>query len=355
MRIERIQNSSGKEIYTLALTRSPFLAKTHQKPIITVKGKGTDLAKNTQLQKWAKRKMIAMKLVLKIIDVAKKYGDDAFKKQLWNTYHCLENVYTTKGRLHGKYCKNRFCPVCCGIRKAELIHKYQSFIEGNWKAPYFVTLTVKSPNAKRLPMIVEGMYRAFAKIIDKYHRGNKKGKCIILVGIRTFECGFNEERRTYNPHFHIIVSNKEIAEIVVKEWCKMWTSKYTHRAAQNITKVWSIKGALVELIKYCNKIFTEPDKDKKIQQKVNPKIYAAAMYNIFKVMKKHHVLDSFGFTLPKSEKEAIKTPATEYREWTFDPQSCDYINVDLDFPLIGFEKPPELEYLLENCIDTETE
>lgn len=352
MRIEPKRNPLGRNIYTLAVDRTPLYVKLPRTPIIIVKGKGANIANNVGLQKWAKRKMISRALVLKLIDVAKEYGDTEFIQKCWNAYHCLGKIYTTGGRLHGDYCKHRFCPLCCGIHKADMINRYYPYFKREWEHPYFVTLTVKSPKAKNLKKIVDAMCRAMSKIIDKYNRGYKKGKCSRLIGIRALECGFNPDKHTYNPHFHIIVKNKEIAETLKKEWCKLWTLRYANPAAQKVKRVWDMQGALIELIKYCGKIFTEPEYDKKLQGMAKPIIYAHALYNILKVLEKKHVFEPFGFTLPKQPKKGTFTPVSDYKKWHLDPKTGDYVNEDLDFPLIGFEKPPELEHLLEKCIDT---
>ncbi len=352
MRIERKRNPLGKEIYTLAVHRTPLYVKPSRNPVIIVKGKGKDIADNTGLQKLAKRRMISNALVLKLIDVAKEYRDYDFIKQCWNAYHCLGKIYTTGGKLHGKYCKLRFCPLCCGNRKADLLNRYYPYFQNEWGNAYFVTLTVKAQKVKNLKKYIDGMCRAIAVIIDKYDRGYKKGKCKKLIGIRTLECGFNPEKHTYNPHFHIIVKNKEIGDTLKKEWCKLWTLKYANPGAQKVKPVWNMQGALIELIKYCGKIFTEPDNDKKLQGMAAPTIYAHALYNILKALDKKHVFEGFGFTLPEQPKKVTFTPVGDYKIWHLDPKTGDYINDDLDFPLIGFSKPPELESLLENCIDT---
>ena len=63
-------------------------------------------------------------MALSLIDVAKENGDVEREKAYWNTYYCQNSVITANGRLYGKYCKNRFCTLCCSIRKAEIINKY---------------------------------------------------------------------------------------------------------------------------------------------------------------------------------------------------------------------------------------
>ena len=115
--------------------------------------------------------MISNALVFKLIDVAKEYDDIKFTKKCWRTWRCLGKIHTTGGRLHGKYCKQRFCPLCCGNNKADLLNRYYPYFQKEWEHPYFVTLTVKAQNEKNLKKFVDGMCRAIAKIIDKYNRG----------------------------------------------------------------------------------------------------------------------------------------------------------------------------------------
>jgi hypothetical protein len=74
-------------------------------------------------------------------------------------------------------------------------------------------------------------------------------------------------------------------------------------------------------------------------------------------MKGRRIFDRFGFNLPKPEtpKKGTFTDLKDYKQYDFDPNSADYINEDLDFPLIGHNKDPGLVYLLKYCIDTKKE
>jgi len=54
-------------------------------------------------------------------------------------------------------------------------------------------------------------------------------------------------KRTYNPHFHFIVSDSTTAEILVSEWLSLWTKKFTLRVSQNIKPVNNNERALIEL------------------------------------------------------------------------------------------------------------
>ena len=113
------------------------------KPQITVNGNGTELNNGKALKGRAKRKMITQNLALNLIDIAENKGEDERVKSFWNTYYCQSRIYSSGDRLYGKYCKNRFCTLCCSIRKAFVINRYLPAIK-LWEDPYFVILTIKA-------------------------------------------------------------------------------------------------------------------------------------------------------------------------------------------------------------------
>lgn len=100
------------------------------------------------------------------------------------------------------------------------------------------------------------------------------------MGIKTVECNFNPKNRTYNPHLHLIVPGKQMAETIIDEWLNLWTEKFTHRDAQNLRKVADKEKDLIEVIKYETKVFTEPDGKKSRGKKGTAKIYSRALDNI---------------------------------------------------------------------------
>ena len=60
--------------------------------------------------------------------------------------------------------------------------------------------------------------RAFDRIHNQCKKRHQRGKGIKLIGIKLLECNFNPAKQTYNPHFHLIVPNEEIAELLKSEW-----------------------------------------------------------------------------------------------------------------------------------------
>jgi len=311
--------------------------------IALVTGEGTDVINNPSLVNRARRKLITRKMVLSLIDVVKEKGEPEREQAYWNAYHCLGNVIVSNGKMYGKYCKNRFCTVCNAIRKADTINRYYPIIS-QWEDVYFVTLTVKACKEEKLNRWIYGMLRAFELIHNRCKKRYQRGKGIKLIGVKSLECNFNPIKKTYNPHFHLIVPSKEIAVLLKKEWLKQWRPKnknvyrykFTRPKSQDIKSVYNLESALIETIKYGSKIFSEPDIRQKSKQKIPPKIYARALDNIFVAMKGKRIFDRFGFNLPKQpEKKSITKLVVDFENWTFPKDSSDWVNDETGEALTG--------------------
>ncbi len=340
-------NPSGGDIYTLAQNGTET-----GKSAIVLTGIGSDLNNRKALKGRAKRKLITQKMMLSLVDVSDSKESIKNKKGYWNTYHCQNKVFTSNDKLYGKYCKNRFCTVCCSIRKADIINRYLPVLQ-NWPEPYFVTLTVKAVPRYKLKAVMKSMNRGIKRIINKYRKRKLRSKGIKLEGIRSLECNFNCTKRTYNPHFHFIVPKKEVADILIREWLQCSKEGWTVPQAQKMSKVFNNEIALIEIVKYGSKIFTEPDINKKINSKDKPKIYAAALYNIFDAMKGLRIFERFGFNLPKES--TTKLPAVsivkDYQAWEYDLKGFDWFNA-IGIGLSQFDPVSQLIELLVNNIDT---
>ncbi len=352
--------SDEGNIYTLAESGTQKNSKTPS--IALVSGKGTDISDNPSLANRARRKLITRKMVLSLIDVAKEKGETKRIQAYWNAYHCLNNVIVSDGKMYGKYCKNRFCTICNAIRKADTINRYYPVML-HWEDVQFVTLTVKSCKEGLLNSRMKRMLRAFELIQNRCKKRHQRGKGIKLIGIKSLECNFNPDMKTYNPHFHLIVPNKEIADLLKKEWIAQWRPiphknntryKYTNPGAQKITPVYNLETALIETIKYGSKIFTEPDLNKKRQLKTPPKIYARALDNILVAMKGKRIFERFGFNLPEQPQQMNSTKVVvDFENWTFPKDSSDWVNDETGEALTGFLPPLSLSYLLNECINIE--
>jgi hypothetical protein len=337
-------------IYTLAQNGT---GKATKAPLI-VQGNGSDLSNSKALKGRAKRKVITQAMALNLVDIAKAKGDDEKVKGYWNTYYCQNKVQTVEGRLHGKYCKNRFCTLCSCIRKADIINRYLPVLQ-SWPQPWFVTITAKAVPLKSLNRRMAQMIRGFNIITARYRKRCQRGTGIKLIGIRSLESNFNPNKKTYNPHLHIIVANKEMADVIITEWLNLCTDKFTYKGAQKSSPITNREKALIEIIKYGSKIFTEPDVNNKTKGERNRDIYAAALDNILNAMKGLRIFERFGFNLPKEAApiSAGARVAQQFDEWIFDPQSHDWRNTLTDKALSEYIPAPELLALLESRINKE--
>lgn len=334
-------------IYTLGQNGTN---KTGQRPVF-ISGNGSDLSNDEVLRGRAKRKFITQNMMLNLMDVAKEKGDNEKQKAYWNTYYCQNRVTSVDGRLYGNYCKNRFCTLCCSIRKAEIINKYYPVIQ-TWEEPHFVTLTVKACKANQLKGYIKSMMTTFKQIADKYKKQHQRGTGIKLVGVKSLECNFNPIKKTYNPHFHIIVANKQMALTIIQEWLNRSKKGYTNRQAQDMRKVFNVETGLIEIIKYGSKIFTEPDIKKK-GDSASYQIYVSALDNILTAMKGIRIFERFGFNAEKKEQIIVKEPqrVINSEQWEYNSQLFDWQNTATDEVLTGYKPKPQLTAILSNCID----
>ena len=344
------QNSYERSLNTLAQIGTPLLSKK----VIIVQGKGSDLSDTRSLKGKSKRKLITQKMVLSLLDVSKKSKSGTNKKGYWNTYYCQQHVYTADKRVYGKYCKNRFCTLCCANRKADIINRYLPVVQ-TWEKPHFVTVTIKSVPYYKLNAVMKSMIKEFRKIVAIFRKRNQRGTGIKLVGIRALESNYNPVRKTYNPHFHCIVASKEMAEILVKEWLLRSKPGWTNTKAQDIKPVFNNVAALIEVVKYGSKIFTEPDITQKKQRKGSEKIYAVALNNIFNAMRGLRIFERFGCDLPKQCEAKLSRAKVvkDYNEWSFHAEDFDWVNIENGDRLTHYKPPDELVNMLENCMDIE--
>ncbi|MBK9504753.1 MAG: protein rep [Bacteroidetes bacterium] len=347
---------SEKKIYTLGISGTDVPAIVQPKPTAIVNGKGSDMKDSKVLQKRAKQKTIAQKVILALIDDAQKKGKDKWVKSLWNAYRCQGEVVTANGKLYGRYCKYRICPICASIRKAEKINDYLPVLK-TWTDAHFVTLTLKSVPAYKLKPVIDCMVEEWKQIIDTYKKREQRNKGSKLMGIKSLECNFNPTRGTYNPHYHIIVPTREMAEILIKEWLTRSKPGWTHRKGQFARKVVNTERDMIEIVKYGTKILTEPDPRKKKFEKGKRKVFVSALNNILMAFDGHRLFDRFGFNLPtKKTKPASKiTCVTDHKNWEFDPAVADWVNKNSGDRLTGYLPPAELVDILKDGIDTELE
>ncbi len=324
---------------------------------VKVQGKGSVVNKE-KLDGWAIRKLITLSIIFHLIEVAKKKLNNEMLKAYWLTFHCQTKLLSAEGKVYTRYCKYKHCLVYNGIRKAELIHKYFSTIK-KWSSPHFVTLTVKSCYAKGLTDRISEIHKVISRIVNKYEQRAGRGKGRKLKGIMSIESNFNPSKKTYNLHIHLIVEDKETAEILLEEWKVNWKAqgfRYLNPKAQKIQEIPDIEKQLIEMIKYTSKVFIDPTVKKKGDKYNNPVIYISAMHNIFSAMRRRHTFSSFGFLLPKQEhKKSNVKELTNPVRLIYVKNIANWIDEETEEAFSNFKIHYELKTILENNINLETE
>lgn len=333
-------------IYTLAQSETVGESIPYCSRLFIASGEGTDLANTKAMQGRAKCKTITQSLVFGLMKVAEKAGDTESIKSYWNTFYCQHEVISANGRLYGKYCKNRFCTVCNRIRKAQLINCYKPHIE-LWPDPHLVTLTVKSVSKTKLKQVIDSMLKVWCVILRKHKKRYQRAKGIKLVGIRALECNFNSVKRTYNPHFHVLVPDRETADIIRAEWIARAKPGWVSSKAQDVRQVVNTESDLVEVIKYGIKVFMEPDPNRK-GKKSDMKVFPAAYSTILNAMRGHRLFERFGFNVAarRGVDTGKYTVLADYRKWKFDPLRGDWFDMNTNEPLTKYELPFETRTML---------
>lgn len=340
-------------VHTLAQVGTTNTASTREKGFVIVSGNGSDAGDIKTTRNRAKRKLVSQVMALELLKIAEARKNQELVKRFRNTYYCLDRVRVANSRIYGKFCKNRVCTVCLAIRKAELINKYSGTLN-QWPNPYFLTLTVKSVPVNRLRAHILSMKKSLQKIIRTYNKRHLRGKGPKLAGVYSIESNFNPSARTYNPHFHIITKDRTTGEILKSEWIKRSKNKRVLPKPQKLEEVYNKPKALIELIKYGTKIFTEQDVDKRIREKSKRSIYIKALYSIVEAFHGIRVFEHFGFDVEKPEKEIIPAQIlTEFETYQYSLSDNDWMNENGTKPLTGYLPTDELIEILEKRINTE--
>lgn len=279
-----------------------------------------------KLKKRAKAKYFTMAYLRHLIDL-----DSPLKKSYVNTVFCCRTLHQDGDKITAQYCNNRWCIVCNRIRIGKAINGYLPQLKA-LKEPYFVTLTVPNVKGSDLRGTITGMtktWRLLYQCLKKRH--------IDVVGIRKTECTYNPVRDDYHPHFHMIVDGKDLAAIIHDEWLQ--------RNPNAIWKAQDIRpadeGSMLELFKYFTKLITKEA------------LYIPALDTIFQAMAGLRVFQPFGILKVSEDVEDIVAEVIEdlerkevFWEWLHH----DWVDMDTDQCLSGFEPTHAMEKLLQNIV-----
>jgi len=261
------------------------------------------------LQKRARAKAFTNSFLFDLIDLK-----SPLTKSYWNTFHCSKTILQEGKRISSRYCNNRWCLTCNRIRTAKMINGYQATIE-TFKDPRFVTLTIPNVKAKYLRDTIDLMNQVLREI----QRSLKKTHNIQIRALRKYECTYNAERNDYHPHFHFILDELGVANLLVKYWVKKNVGADVK--GQDITK--ADDTSLIELCKYFTKVIAK-DND------YNPK----ALDIMFRAVRGKRTFQPIGIKKDVSEDiEEIQSQEIEFKPpqeqiWGYEADAYDWVSAD---------------------------
>jgi hypothetical protein len=163
-----------------------------------------------------------------------------------STARCADELVQDGTKVQGKYCRQRWCLVCNGIRTAKLIAAYLPEMT-LWPDPHFVTLTIPNVQGPQLHGTIRKMLDAMRPIA----RAVRHTDGLELRAVRKLETTYNPRRRDFHPHLHLVVSNGPAADALVRRWLAAFPT--ADAKAQDVRRCEG-PGAMKELFKYFTKL-----------------------------------------------------------------------------------------------------
>jgi Replication protein len=260
------------------------------------------------LQRRANSKLLALQLATALVDL----GPTTLSHQYERGCNCSQVVQHTADRYRSSYCERRFCLVCNRIRTAKLINAYKPILDG-LNNLHFLTLTIPNVPGYELKTACKSMVKAFQRIKDNM----RKVYGLKIEGIRKLEITYNDVRRDYHPHYHIVISGQMAAETALNLWLNQFPE--AKRSAQDVKK--ADENSVKELFKYFTKITTN--------NKTSKKLHITALNTIFNAIQGARIFQPFGIKMQKpviseeeianatylaaQERQAIATGAVDLR------------------------------------------
>jgi hypothetical protein len=264
-------------------------------------------------------------------------------KSYWNTFYCSSILQKKGDSLTGKYCKNRWCLVCCRIRSAQLIKQYAPVLE-SWPDKHLVTLTVPNCAAADLEATVNGMKSGFDTIRRSFtmqHR--RKQRASALMALRKLEATHNPDRDDYHPHFHLVVPDLATANELREAWLLQFPS--AKWKAQDVRP--ADAGASHELFKYFTKLVTTQSKERFIR--------LAPLNTIFEAIARKRTFQPFGIPTPKEvdvdeEAEALAEELNIDAVFEWVQAQADWVDKSSGEMLTNYKPSPQFRAFVENKI-----
>lgn len=236
----------------------------------------------------------------------------------------------------GKYCKQKWCPVCESIRMCQSAEALKwaivKEVEQTSDAPYLVTLTLQNclANKEDYERLLEFMRKSVLLPILALARKKKQQGILKLRGYYSVETTYNPScyfkngpyagtrRASFHPHFHFLVFGKEEANWLKQEWVKRikkLADDFTgidgasnwlinEKSCQDVQEVdYSTDAKLLEMTKYSVKgTFKKYDEDScRYIEEVYPARVRADLYEAHHKKRLFNCFGTFSLTMPEDE------------------------------------------------------
>ena len=242
-----------------------------------------------------------------------------------------------------KYCKNRWCLVCCRIRSAQLIKQYAPVLE-SWPEKHLVTLTVPNCSAADLEPTIKAMKAGFDTIRRSWtmqHR--RKQRASPLVALRKLEATNNPERNDYHPHFHLVVPDLATGNELRAAWLLQFPS--ARWDGQDVRP--ANGGAAHELFKYFTKLVMTKSKERFIRlEPLNMIFEAIAGQRTFQAFGVSKAVEEPGDEEANALAEELNIDAVF--EWAQD--QADWIDKESGEMLTNYKPSPQFRQFVESKI-----
>lgn len=173
-------------------------------------------------------------------------------------YNCGSHIALQNGAIkEANFCRDRFCPMCTARRTRKLEQQnmaaYQYIKDHNEGARMlFLTLTVPNVQLWQLRKTLRAMSEGWNRL-----RNDRNFKKQPVIGFfRKLEVTYNEETRTYHPHYHILLTVNghftSIRNIV------SWWSRAMRYETSLVCHIKAVRGDM-DSIKEMSKYMTKPD------------------------------------------------------------------------------------------------
>jgi hypothetical protein len=317
-------------------------------PVSAASAGGEDDLKLSKSAKFSAKENFGKRARVKFLTEAMAVGlanvpGSKLTKSYWNTYYCSSVLHKKGDSLTGKYCKNRWCLVCCRIRSAQLIKQYAPVLE-SWPEKHLVTLTVPNCSESALLATVRDMKAGFDTIrrgFTMQHR--RKQRATPLVALRKLEATHNPDLDNYHPHFHLVVPNLATANELRAAWLLQFPS--AKWKGQDVRP--ANAGASHELFKYFTKLVTTQSKERFIR--------LAPLNVIFEAIANQRTFQPFG--VPKTQEVVTDDEATALAEelnidavFEWVQSQADWVDKTSGEMLTNYQPSPQFRKFVESKI-----